>query len=211
LNTPAPSILSVATVPLLGGTIAARVVSFENLSDSKEHIAVVCGDVANQGPSGAPLVRLHSECLTGDVFGSARCDCGPQLQESLRRIGNEGGVVLYLRQEGRGIGLYNKLKSYVLQEKGLDTFEANHALSFGDDLRTFDVACEMLKALGISKVRLLTNNPEKVKQLERGGVQVIEVLSTGVFQNPFNSSYLRSKRKKQGHKIVIEDDEAGND
>jgi GTP cyclohydrolase II len=211
LNTPAPSILSVATVPLLGGSITARIVSFENLSDSKEHIAVVCGDVAKQGQSGAPLVRVHSECLTGDVFGSARCDCGPQLQESLRRIGNEGGVVLYLRQEGRGIGLYNKLKSYVLQEKGLDTFEANHALSFGDDLRTFDVACEMLKALGISKVRLLTNNPEKVKQLERGGVQVIEILSTGVFQNPFNSSYLRSKRKKHGHKIVIEDDEAGND
>ena len=179
----------------------ATFVSFEGLSDQGEHVAVACGDWRNLS---SPLVRIHSECLTGDVFGSARCDCGPQLQEALERISKEGGVVLYLRQEGRGIGLYNKLKAYVLQDQGLDTFQANHALAFPEDSRSFEVAAQMLKALGIDSVQLHSNNPEKEKQLKLHGIGISQIIPTGVFQTQFNFEYLKSKANKKGHTLILQ-------
>ncbi len=136
--------------------------SFTGLVDDKEHIAIGLGDFKNVD---IPLVRLHSECLTGDVFGSERCDCGPQLNEAIRRIDSEGGFILYLRHEGRGIGLCNKLSAYNLQSNGFDTYDANRQLGFEDDLRDYSSAAQMLFALGKRKIRLLSNNPEKKKQL----------------------------------------------
>lgn len=208
-----PKILSQVRIPILGGRVEADLFAFSGLSDGKEHIALGLGPwragVA-QGvpPLVPPLVRLHSECLTGDVFASAKCDCGPQLREALERCAAEGGLVLYMRQEGRGIGLYNKLAAYALQAQGLDTFEANHAMAFPDDLRDYTPAAEMLQALGISRIRLLSNNPEKTAQLERCGVEVHERVSTGVFANAHNARYLRSKVLKSGHAISMDELEA---
>jgi GTP cyclohydrolase II len=165
-----------------------RVVTFDGLDDGLEHVAVALGE-----PDDVPLVRLHSECLTGDVLGSQRCDCGPQLHEAVRRISRCGGYLLYLRQEGRGIGLYNKLDAYRLQDTGLDTYEANVALGFEPDERDYGVAAQMLLALGVDTVALLTNNPDKVAQLELAGVRVESRVPTGVHRSPANHRYLDAK------------------
>jgi GTP cyclohydrolase II len=148
-------------------------------------------------------VRLHSECLTGDVFGSLKCDCGPQLREALRIIGDAGGgVLLYLRQEGRGIGLANKIRAYSLQDRGLDTVDANRRLGFADDEREYAHAAAMLRALGVDRARLLTNNPDKVKGLEGAGIAVTERVAHQMPANPHNADYLATKRKKSGHLLV---------
>ena len=164
--------------------------------DGEEHVALVIGAFG-----GAPaLVRLHSECLTGDVFGSLKCDCGLQLRAALRLIGVAGGgVLLYLRQEGRGIGLANKLRAYALQDRGLDTVEANQRLGFADDERDYDHAAAMLRALGIDRVRLLTNNAAKVSGLEAAGITVVERVAHHMPANPHNADYLAVKRAKSGH------------
>ncbi len=166
----------------------ATVVTFDGLADSREHVAVALGPTRD-----VPLVRLHSECLTGDVLGSRRCDCGPQLHEALHRISLAGGYLLYLRQEGRGIGLYNKLDAYRLQDAGLDTYEANLALGFAPDERDYGVAAQMLLALGVREVALLTNNPDKVAQLECAGVDVVRRVPTGVHRSEANGRYLDAK------------------
>ncbi|MFE2550174.1 GTP cyclohydrolase II [Streptomyces sp. NPDC059355] len=185
-----------------GPQLDARVMTFDGLADGKEHLALELGV---RPADGVPLVRLHSECLTGDVFGSARCDCGPQLHEALRMIDGVGGVLLYLRQEGRGIGLYNKLDAYRLQDDGLDTYEANRALGLGDDLRDYTAAAQMLRTLGITEVDLLTNNPDKSGQLTRYGIAVRSTVRTGVFANPHNISYLTAKADKTLHTISLKE------
>jgi GTP cyclohydrolase II len=179
-----------------GFVTQARVFSFEGLVDGREHVALALGDRALDGPRparGRPLVRLHSECLTGDVLGSRRCDCGPQLHEAVRRIAGAGGYVLYLRQEGRGIGLYNKLDAYALQEDGRDTYEANLALGFGIDERDYAPAAQMLRALGVGELDLLTNNPDKVAQLEAAGVRVHSAIPTRTHVSAMNRGYLEAK------------------
>ncbi|MDQ0808904.1 GTP cyclohydrolase II [Streptomyces sp. B3I7] len=188
-------------VPLhqgLGTVLQADLMTFTGLADVGEHLAVRLGP-----PAEVPLVRVHSECLTGEVFGSARCDCGPQLAEALRAIDDAGGVLLYLRQEGRGIGLYNKLDAYHLQQQGLDTYEANRALGLDDDLRDYAVAAQMLGALGHNEIDLLTNNPDKRDQLLRYGIKVRDTVSTGVFANPYNTGYLRAKVVRTSHTIQL--------
>ena len=165
--------------------------------EHKEHVALVLGTIYDGEPV---LVRAHSECLTGDVFGSSRCDCGEQLADSLRFLQEQGrGVLLYLRQEGRGIGLANKISAYALQEQGLDTVEANHALGLPEDVRDYRAAAEMLLDLGVRRVRLLTNNPAKIEGLESYGVQVVERMPLRISPNPWNIGYLRTKREKMGH------------
>jgi 3,4-dihydroxy 2-butanone 4-phosphate synthase / GTP cyclohydrolase II len=166
-------------------------------AERKEHVALTLGVVDDGEPV---LVRAHSECLTGDVFGSSRCDCGEQLDHSLRLLGEQGrGVLLYLRQEGRGIGLANKISAYALQERGLDTVEANHALGLPEDARDYRVAAEMLLDLGVRRINLLTNNPAKIEGLGRHGVEVVERVPLRVLANPSNVGYLRTKREKMGH------------
>jgi GTP cyclohydrolase II len=188
----------------LGGELVeARVFTFDGLVDGLEHLVVALGDRA-RGPvpeTSVPLVRLHSECLTGDVLGSLRCDCGPQLVEAVDRIHEAGGYLVYLRQEGRGIGLYNKIDAYALQDAGLDTFEANTALGFGVDERTYDVAAQMLLGLAVDRVDLLTNNPEKAGQLATAGVRVDHCLPTGVHVSPANRRYLTAKACR-GHLLL---------
>jgi GTP cyclohydrolase II len=179
----------------------AHMVTFDHLPDPGEHLACVVAPPV--GGDAVPLVRVHSECLTGDVFGSARCDCGPQLDEALTRVGADGGAVLYLRQEGRGIGLYPKLDAYVLQDQGSDTFEANRRLGFADDPRDYAVAAAMLRALGMPRVRLLTNNPDKVRQLRGYGVDVVEVLPTAVYLTAENAGYLAAKACQGGHHLTF--------
>ena len=154
-------------------------------------------------PRGTPLVRVHSECLTGDVLGSERCDCGPQLREALERIDREGGFLLYLRQEGRGIGLYAKLEAYRLQDAGLDTYAANRALGHPEDGRDYTVAAQMLAALGVRRVRLLSNNPDKADQLERLGVTVVEHVPTGVHLTAANRGYLAAKVRHRSHGLDL--------
>jgi GTP cyclohydrolase II len=173
-----------------------QIIAFRASDDGQEHVALLIG-----APGGRPpLVRLHSECLTGDVFGSLKCDCGPQLREALRIIGAAGGgVLLYLRQEGRGIGLANKLRAYALQDRGLDTVDANRRLGFADDERDYRHAAAMLHELGIDQVRLLTNNPAKVTGLEAAGIKVVERVPHHMPANPHNADYLATKRKKSGH------------
>jgi GTP cyclohydrolase II len=194
---------TVVPVKILNGTYESHFASFVNLCEPGEHVAILFGDWKKQT---SPLVRIHSECLTGDVFGSARCDCGPQLNESIKLMAKESGIILYLRQEGRGIGLYNKLRSYVLQDQGMDTFEANRALKFPDDMRNFKVAAEMLEALDVRSIELLSNNPEKQKQLIAGGIKVTAMRSTGVFQTKSNTSYLKTKALQKGHSILVKED-----
>jgi GTP cyclohydrolase II len=181
-----------------GYATTADAVTFWGLADKAEHVALVLGE-----PVGMPLVRMHSECLTGDVFGSARCDCGPQLREAVERIATTGGVLLYLRQEGRGIGLYNKLDAYALQDRGLDTYEANMALGLPEDGRDYTAAAQMLVALGINAIDLLSNNPDKADQLATHGIQVHNHVPTGVFTTPTNLSYLRAKVEHTGHTIAL--------
>jgi GTP cyclohydrolase II len=173
-----------------------QIVAFRAADDGEEHVALMIGAFGGK----PPLVRLHSECLTGDVFGSLKCDCGPQLKEALKIIGDSGGgVLLYLRQEGRGIGLANKLRAYALQDRGLDTVDANRRLGFADDERDYTHAAAMLRALGIDEVRLLTNNPAKVEGLEAAGIKVVERVAHHMPANPHNADYLATKRKKSGH------------
>jgi GTP cyclohydrolase II len=180
----------------LDGLPDTQIVAFRASDDGGEHVALVIGAFGGK----PPLVRLHSECLTGDVFGSLKCDCGPQLKEALRIIGDSGGgVLLYLRQEGRGIGLANKLRAYALQDRGLDTVDANRRLGFADDERDYTHAAAMLRALGIDEVQLLTNNPAKVAGLEDAGIRVAERVAHQMPANPHNADYLATKRKKSGH------------
>jgi GTP cyclohydrolase II len=168
-----------------------------NAADHKEHVALTTGAIDDGGPV---LVRAHSECLTGDILGSSRCDCGEQLADSLRLLQEQGrGVLLYLRQEGRGIGLTKKISAYALQEQGLDTVEANHAMGLPEDARDYRVAAEMLLDLGVRRARLLTNNPAKIEGLERYGVEVVERVPLVISPNPSNVGYLRTKRQKMGH------------
>lgn len=175
----------------------ARLVAFRALDQGIEHMAILVGQPEAQD---APLVRLHSECFTGDLLGSLRCDCGPQLQGAIARMGHEGhGAVLYLAQEGRGIGLINKLRAYTLQDQGLDTLDANRALGWEADERNFHIAAAMLEALGISKVRLLTNNPEKVDSLKACGLNIVERVPHEFAPNGVNDSYLETKAKRFGH------------
>jgi GTP cyclohydrolase II len=183
-----------------GYAVAAEAVTFHGLVDGGEHVALILGDPE---PEATPLVRLHSECLTGDVFGSARCDCGPQLREAVQRIAETGGVLLYLRQEGRGIGLYNKLDAYALQDAGLDTYEANAALGLPEDARDYTPAAQMLAALGIDAVDLLSNNPDKARQLRDLGLTVRRTLPTGVFATGSNLRYLRAKVEHTAHTIIL--------
>lgn len=165
-------------------------------SDGEEHVALVIGAFGGE----PPLVRLHSECLTGDVFGSLKCDCGPQLKEALRIIGEAGGgVLLYLRQEGRGIGIANKIRAYALQDRGFDTVDANLRLGFTDDERDYEQSTAILRSLGIDKVRLLTNNPAKVDGLGKAGIEVVERVGHHMPANPHNADYLATKRAKSGH------------
>jgi 3,4-dihydroxy 2-butanone 4-phosphate synthase/GTP cyclohydrolase II len=165
--------------------------------DGQHHIALVCGDVA--GRPGV-LVRVHSECLTGDVFGSRRCDCGPQLQQAMRQVSEAGrGVVVYMRQEGRGIGLAPKIKAYKLQEQGYDTVEANQKLGYDMDLREYGLGAQILTDLGLKTIRLLTNNPRKVVGLEGYGLEIVEQVPIQIKPNPHNARYLETKRRKLGH------------
>jgi GTP cyclohydrolase II len=195
-----PSVELAARAKLpLDGLPPTQITAFRASDDGQEHVALVIGAFAGK----PPLVRLHSECLTGDVFGSLKCDCGPQLKEALRIIGTEGGgVLLYLRQEGRGVGLANKVRAYALQDRGLDTVDANHRLGFADDERDYAHAAAMLRALGIDRARLLTNNPDKVKGLEDAGIEVAERVSHQMPTNPHNADYLITKRKRSGHLLV---------
>ncbi|MGI3224315.1 GTP cyclohydrolase II [Streptomyces sp. GTA36] len=181
------------------GRQPAELVTFHGLPDAAEHLACL---LPRQG-SGVPLVRLHSECLTGDVFGSTRCDCGRQLDEALRRIAEEGGAVLYLRQEGRGIGLYNKLDAYLLQNRHTDTFEANRLIGRGADERDYAVAAAMLRAVGLDRIRLLTNNPDKVRQLRENGIDVVDTVPTQLYLTDDNAAYLAAKARSGGHTLTL--------
>jgi GTP cyclohydrolase II len=179
-----------------------EIVAFDGLEDGKEHVALIYPAPKGANPEAAPLVRIHSECLTGDVLGSVQCDCGAQLNEAKRKMREGGGILLYLRQEGRGVGLYQKLQSYKIQnEQGLDTFEAGKKLGHQDDVRNFQIAADMLAALGISEVQLLTNNPQKVQALRDQNINVSKIIPTGYFARPANQSYLDAKHKK-GHVLL---------
>jgi GTP cyclohydrolase II len=182
----------------------AEIVAFRSADDMREHVAIVIG---RQTGDRAPLVRLHSECLTGDVLGSLKCDCGPQLDAALAAMNDEAsegsgwGVLLYLRQEGRGIGLINKLRAYRLQDQGFDTIDANNRLGLPTEARDFPVAARMLALLGVRQARLMTNNPEKVAALEAEGLSVIERVPHSLPANPHNARYLATKRDRAGHLI----------
>jgi GTP cyclohydrolase II len=192
--TPAARRVARASLPTRYGTFQMFV--YES-PGHKEHVALTVGVIDEGGPV---LVRAHSECLTGDVLGSSRCDCGEQLADSLRFLQQQGrGILLYLRQEGRGIGLTKKISAYALQEQGLDTVEANLALGLPEDMRDYRVAAEILLDLGASRARLLTNNPAKVEGLERHGVEIVERIPLRMKPNPSNLGYLRTKREKMGH------------
>ncbi len=194
------------TVPLEfadGYTATAEVMTFHGLVDGKEHLALGFGDWRTRAAQGDALVRLHSECLTGDVFGSQRCDCGPQLREAVEQIADRGGVLLYMRQEGRGIGLYAKLDAYALQDAGMDTYEANRALGRGDDERDYTAAAQMLETLGLTRIDLLSNNPDKAAQLTRLGIEVVRQTTTGVHLSDANARYLQAKVDHTGHVIKL--------
>jgi GTP cyclohydrolase II len=208
---PSATIRTQVTMPLRfadGFTTTARVFTFSGLADGLEHVAFGLGDRsgvfspdAHDGPP--PLVRPHSECLTGDVFGSQRCDCGAQLREAVELIAESGGFLLYLRQEGRGIGLYAKLDAYALQDAGLDTYEANLALGHREDERSYLVAAQMLHALGVSRIDLLSNNPDKARQLHRFGITVSERVPTGVHLSAANARYLATKAASGAHTLDL--------
>ena len=179
-----------------------RATAYKSTTDPDEHVALVMGEVAGEEPV---LVRVHSECLTGDVFGSLRCDCGDQIDLGMKAIAKEGkGVFLYMRQEGRGIGFHNKLKAYALQDQGLDTVEANRRLGFPADLRDYGIGAQILSDLGIRNLRLLTNNPKKVVGLEGYGLKVVETVPLIAPPNPYNRQYLVAKEKKMGHRLGME-------
>jgi 3,4-dihydroxy 2-butanone 4-phosphate synthase/GTP cyclohydrolase II len=195
--------VAVADLPTLYSAAPFRAHSFRSRIDGSEHLALVSPGAAD----GAPLVRMHSECLTGDAFGSLRCDCGPQLQSSLQQLAaSPGGILVYLRgQEGRGIGLANKMRAYALQDQGMDTVEANAALGLPEDAREYAEAAQILQALGAVRVRLLTNNPDKVLALRRYGIDVVAVVPLVIGANPFNAGYLDTKARKFGHFLPLKD------
>jgi GTP cyclohydrolase II len=182
-----------------GYSTTAAVVSFTGLADAQQHVALELGRPA---AAGLPLVRLHSECLTGDVFGSQRCDCGPQLREAVERITSHGGYILYLRQEGRGIGLYDKLDAYALQDRGLDTYDANLALGHQADERDYTSAAQMLQTLGADRIALLSNNPDKGAQLARLGITIVRRVPTALHLNGTNAAYLAAKAERGGHDLL---------
>jgi 3,4-dihydroxy 2-butanone 4-phosphate synthase/GTP cyclohydrolase II len=189
------------SLPLPKGNF--RVIAYRSVIDPDEHVALVMGDISTPEPV---LVRVHSQCVTGDVFGSLRCDCGAQLEESLNRIAEEGrGVVVYMRQEGRGIGLHNKLRAYALQDNGLDTVQANRALGFPADRRDYGIGMQILVDLGVKEMRLLTNNPTKRAGLEGYGLKVVERIPIVMKPNPHNVRYLETKRTKLGHLLRAEE------
>lgn len=210
LALPIATIRTQVSAPLVfadGYSTPARVFSFDGLVDGQENLAVGLGDraaaVAHTGRGKVPLVRPHSECLTGDVFGSQRCDCGAQLREAVERIAESGGYLLYLRQEGRGIGLYAKLDAYALQDGGLDTYEANVALGHREDERSYLVAAQMLRALGATRIALLSNNPDKARQLRRFGVIVTACVPTEVHVSAANARYLATKARRGAHTLDV--------
>ncbi|WP_042207360.1 bifunctional 3,4-dihydroxy-2-butanone-4-phosphate synthase/GTP cyclohydrolase II [Paenibacillus durus] len=180
-----------------------QTIAYTNEVDDKEHVALVKGDISGDEPV---LVRVHSECLTGDVFHSHRCDCGPQFEAALRQIEAAGkGVLLYMRQEGRGIGLINKLRAYKLQEQGLDTVDANLELGFPADLRDYGIGAQILKDLGVRRIKLMTNNPRKIKGLEGYGLEVVERVPIQMPENEDNTNYLHTKQSKLGHLLKFDD------
>ena len=181
------------------------VIAYRSKVDPDQHVALVRGDITGDEPV---LVRVHSECLTGDVFGSLRCDCGGQIALAMEKIAAEGrGVFLYMRQEGRGIGFHNKLRAYALQDQGLDTVEANIALGFDADLRDYGIGAQILADLGLHKIRLLTNNPKKVIGLESYGLQIVEIVDLRTPPTPYNLEYLKTKQKKLGHLLDVDEDD----
>jgi 3,4-dihydroxy 2-butanone 4-phosphate synthase/GTP cyclohydrolase II len=187
------------TLPTKFGSFEIHV--YKSDTDSKEHVALVKGDIVSSKPT---LVRVHSECLTGDVFGSLRCDCNDQLTAAIRLVAKEGsGIVLYMRQEGRGIGLSNKLKAYKLQDEGLDTVEANERLGFRADLRDYGIGAQILRDLGVSQIRLMTNNPKKVVGLNGYGLEIVERVPLEFEPHALNEKYLTTKRDKLGHLILV--------
>ena len=181
-----------------------KMVGYENTLNGEHHVALVKGEVTSDEPV---LVRVHSECLTGDAFGSIRCDCGEQYAAAMRKIEEEGrGVLLYMRQEGRGIGLINKIKAYGLQDQGMDTVEANLALGFPEDMRDYGIGAQILADLGIKKVRLMTNNPRKIKGLSGFGIEIVERVPIQMNHNERNEYYLKTKKKKLGHLLNFEEE-----
>ena len=206
---PPATVRSRLVVPLRfadGYATTARLMTFDGLVDGREHLALGLGDRAGglrRTVDRPPLVRLHSECLTGDVLGSERCDCGPQLREAAERITDVGGYLLYLRQEGRGIGLYNKLDAYALQDEGLDTYAANAALGLPEDARDYTAAAQMLHALQVDRLRLLSNNPDKESQLRDLEIDVVERVPTRVHLSPVNERYLATKSVRGAHSLRL--------
>jgi 3,4-dihydroxy 2-butanone 4-phosphate synthase/GTP cyclohydrolase II len=185
-----------------------KVIAYKSSTDPDEHVALVMGNVNTQEPV---LVRVHSQCLTGDVFHSLRCDCGEQIDMAIQRIAKEGrGVVLYMRQEGRGIGLHNKIKAYALQDKGMDTVEANISLGFKADERDYGIGAQILADLGVHNMRLMTNNPKKGSGLESYGLKIVEQLPITTKPNPHNRRYLQTKQKKLGHLLTVIDADSDN-
>lgn len=184
-----------------------EIVGYENILNGEHHVALVKGDVSNGEPV---LIRVHSECLTGDAFGSLRCDCGEQFASAMKSIEEEGrGILLYMRQEGRGIGLINKLKAYELQDKGMDTVEANLALGFPEDMRDYGIGAQILVDLGVEKVKLMTNNPKKIAGLTGYGIEIVDRVAIQMNHNERNEHYLRTKQEKMGHILKFNENNGG--
>lgn len=199
-NMPSTRRVAEARLPTRYGTFSLSVYL---TAEGKEHIALTVGTIEDGEPV---IVRLHSECATGDLFGSSRCDCGEQLQDSLRYLQEQGrGILLYMRQEGRGIGLVNKIRAYAIQDQGFDTVEANRALGLPEDMRDYGDAAGMLIDLGVQQIYLMTNNPSKIEGLERHAIKILERLPLHVQPNPHNLGYLRTKQEKMGHLISLGD------